>query len=209
MNKRNKPLKDFNQIVDKKIRAALVRTIELKWWTQVKTSTAADYNGAIYDLSLVAQGDTDQTRDGDRLRLESIEFRLDVQANVLLSLFRVVIFQYFGADTPIVSNVFLTVGQAEIVHAPIHKDIFASKGGALGRVLHDEVLQVDSNGTVALGTAKRLLHVMLKGGFRPNVQFQNTTTTGTNKIYVAVCSDRVTTSLPLFRFYSELRFTDA
>jgi len=208
-HKNQRKAQDLNQIVEKKVKAALIKNVELKSWTQVKTSTAADYDGICFDLSLVAQGDTDATRDGDRIHLKKIRFSIDVFANVLPSIVRVIIFQWFGADVPGPATVLTLTFQAEIIHSPIEIDAFSGQGGGRGVILHDSLLQVDSNGTVGVGTAPRTLVKTITGGFKPNCQFATGTTVGTNHIYVLLASDRKTTNMPLYRFYSQIRYTDA
>jgi len=206
----NKRSPNLNSLVDRKIKSALFKNIEVKQWTQIKTSTAVDYDGVVYDLSLVPQGDTHGTRDGDRLHITYIRFSIDVYANVLPSIIRVVIFQWFGTDVPTPSVVLLTVAQAEAVHSPHETDSFPRNDpNGRGRVLADHLLQCDSNGTVPLGTAPRTWVTEITNGFRPNMQFTTGTTGGTNHIYIMLCSDRKTTNVPLFRFYGELEFTDA
>lgn len=197
-------------MVDKKIKSALFRTTEAKQWTQIKTSTAVDYDGVVYDFTLVPQGDTHASRDGDRLHLKYIRFSIDVIANVLPAIVRVVIFQWFGNDVPAAATVLVTVGQAEAVHSPHETDAFPRNDpNGRGRVLVDQLLQCDSNGTVGLGTAPRTWVKEIKSGFKPNLQYFAGTTAGSNHIYILLCSDRKTTNVPLFRFYSEVEFTDA
>lgn len=207
---RSRRTPNLDSLVDKRIKSVLFNRTEVKQWTQIKTSTAADYGGVVYDLSLVPQGDTHGTRSGDRLHLTYIRFSIDAIANVLPSIVRVVLFQWWGTDTPTPSVVLLTINQAEIIHSPHETDSFPRNDpNGRGRVLADKLIQVDSNGTVGLGTAPRTWVIEMTSGFKPNMQFTTGTTGGTNHIYVLLCSDRLTTNLPLFRFYGELEFTDA
>lgn len=203
INKKNR-ITNLNSLVDKKIEKALNKNIETKYWTQIKTATTADYTGTVWDLSLAPEGYTDTSRNGDRLHLKKIILRLDWLASSVPTVVRVIIFQWFGSDVPTISKVLLTTAQAEIVHSPYFRDYFPGDSGGSGFILKDFVMALDVN-----ATAPRLIHSEITGGFRPNLQYTAGTTAGTNHIYVAICADRTSTTLPTYRFYGQLFFTDA
>lgn len=208
---KTKKSQNINQLIDKKINNALSRNVELKWFSQIKTSTTSDYNGAVWDLCLVPQGDTDITRDGDRIHLKVFRFKCDwINASTSNpSIGRVIIFQWFGADVPTAAKVLLLVGQAEAVHSPYERDYFSLNGGESGIILKDIILQLDGNGSTNQGFCPRLINLEMKSGFRPNMQYVSGSTAGSNHIYALTITDKVTSNLPSFRFYSELNFTDS
>lgn len=131
------------------------------------------------DVSAVAQGTTDTTRTGDRLKLRSLEFRIQLQdLRTTLSVdgmnvVRVVFVQWFPSGTPNSSDIFSAVANT-----------------CLGFYAHDtrQMYKILWDKTYALtGATSRNFH--LAHGtiyFKKNnmIQYSGGGTTGTNKIYM-------------------------
>jgi hypothetical protein len=199
--------RNLNQLVDKKIKRALQKTMEKKWFTSIATSASVDYSGTIASRSAITQGDADNTRDGDQANLRSFELRYDTLANVLVSILRCVIFQWHPPTSlaaPVIGNILIVNGQAEAVHSPYSVD-YAQHF----TVLYDKTHYCDTNGTIGQGIAPRVFVTKITSGFKPKMEFIAGASTGSNQIFTLFISDRASTNMPLVRSVTMTRFDDA
>jgi len=172
----------------------------LKFWNQVQALTTVDYSGTIADCTLVTQGDTDGTRDGDRLHLKSIRLRANCygSANTYV---RFILFQWFSVSVPTVANVLYLSGAYSAINSPHNPDKFPPDNNGEGKVLMDVVFDNNS-------TTPRLLNFYTTKFPKDSMQFTAGSTAGTNHIYLCTVSNVTSTGLPSLAWYSEFRFTD-
>lgn len=204
-NKSNKRVNNksrLNSLVDRKIERAFTRNTEQKYWTQVQSNAPASSSGTVSDLILVPQGDTDTSRDGDRIHAKSLKIRGSVAYGGAVSILRFIIFQWFGADVPTPALVLITTATADVINSPKNADSFPANGSGRGRILWDHRMQVDSG-----GISQRTFEAELKG-FKPDLQFIAGGTSGSNHVYILTVSDLAATN-PSYNFYSEMLFTDS
>jgi hypothetical protein len=177
-----------SQAPEKEIKALARRiqkeTSELKFWTVIdNTYSAISYNGTDFfqALTLVPQGDTDSSRDGDRLYLHEIRMRMNVKINTTTPVFfRVIIFQWFPNTVPQYNSILIdqhnTANAATSDYQHDTRQMF--------NILYDKLVTLD---TVAIPAVS--IDVSLEKGFRKKIQFATATTVGTNHVYVLAVSD--------------------
>lgn len=110
-----------NSIVPKKaiantVKQVMNRRTETKFWDEYEVKYAVGGAGSNYvqDLTLVPQGDTDTTRDGDKLTLTSLKLNyfIDPQSAQLDHYFRIIILQWHeltAATTPSATSILQNV----------------------------------------------------------------------------------------------------
>lgn len=86
-----------------------------------------DYNGAVYSLSSVPQGDLSYSRDGDRILPRYLSVRCHINgdnAGAMHKTFRVMIFRWWGESANAVGT------------SPVPEDILSSTGSAYAPISH-------------------------------------------------------------------------
>lgn len=176
------------------------RNVEWKIHDVTYAPTAVDTAGATQCLSLVTQGDTDLTRDGDALRASSLNLRVTVASGmtsvqVTKQAVRLVVVQWQGDsanDPPAVTDVLGDAfSQLNHNYAPQY------------RVLADELFLTDSyHATQGMNMKLKIPHQSL--------QYRAGSTSHPQGIWLFMMSDiAAATQNPTLRFTSRLNFSDA
>lgn len=173
----------------------------------------------ITDLTLITQGDDDDSRDGDQLMLKSLQFRMQLTGVVvdaaaglpvigtLSSRVRHIIIQWFPPTTPTLANV-LDTGTIAALQAP-----YEHSSSQKMRVLHDRVILVQNlsaSSTAYSSFTTRLHHYTRKLVTkipRRLLQYDTGATSGTSHIYSLLFSDNNTQS-PAANIGYRVNFTD-
>lgn len=186
--------------VAKKVVASYARrTVELKFFS-TNASLSIDVGGGLFNLSVVPQGDTDQTRDGDMLYCKGLSFNYACypsETNVM----RVIIFRWNVSNalaSPTPSSVLDNVG---FVNSPLANYVQDQRRQRLFTILYDKIHGINlDNPTV-------VRHKYIK--LRSRIAFDAATTAGKGHIFLLVVSDSGAVPHPSFNFGSKLMFTDA
>jgi hypothetical protein len=175
---------------------------ELKYASNVNaTYTSISYNGTDFlnPLTLVPQGDSDSNRDGDALKLHSIQVVFAWKVSTTTPSFvRMCIFQWKPNSVPVYANVFIDQHNTTLApftyynHDLRHQFV----------ILFDEVVEIDT-----ISHPAHLVKKIIMKGFNPNLQFSAGGTTSTNHIYAFACSD-VNAAGPQLVFHSKITYYD-
>ncbi len=201
VSKASKETKSVSKSEVKQIVKSLLKEVqELKIFISQSTGINVDYGGSIVDLSAITQGDSDVSRDGDRVQLMEWSFSYNVQVADTYNLFRVVLFQYVpdsNLGAPAVTNVIQTNGS---VNGPISyksidfvKDVY---------ILYDKLVFVDTYHPIIPN------RVLIKKFHDKQMQFTGATSR-TNGLFMMVISDSAAATHPAIQYYSTIRFTDS
>lgn len=186
--------------VKQMIKSTLKDVQELKIFI-VQTSASVDYGGTIVDMSSIAQGDSDITRDGDRIQVVEWSFRWVAYVGDVTNLFRVILFQYVpdsALGTPLVSYVIQTTGST---NSPIsYRSIDYVKNV---KILYDRTVSLDTYHPAVQSTP-----VTIKKFYDKQMQFTGATSR-TNGLFMLVISDLAAATHPSISYYSTIRFTDS
>lgn len=162
-------------------------------------STTYDYNGGLILLNNPAQGDTDQTRDGDSLKMQNLTFRGTIIKNGAANDTWVRIIILFS-DQNKIANVTdwldpAYVGSARAIEAPKDWD-----KRFYGKTLYDKTFTVNSDrqSTQYKGVIKINKHTQFEAG---------STTINTGALQMIVISNEPTNT-PTVSLVSRLSFTD-
>ncbi len=181
-------------------RAIKASTQKHYWNVHAATPVAFDESGTIVDLLKPTQGDSHVSRDGDEIRLRSMEFRYDWQFNTggtNPQPWRLLIFSYKSDDVPIISDVLLNTDTGDAVNSAFNQDNRVNY-----KILHDKRMAA-SGGSAGGGTgvffaSKKLIK---------KVTFIGAGTGGHNKIYMMALSNTSTAAdQPELRYDSTIFF---
>lgn len=178
------------------IHRELHKESEKKFWAVVRTPTSVDFSGAVYDLSLVPQGDTDSSRDGDQIEIESIDFAFNLATGDAQQLMRLLLFCWKPNNVPSVTSILLGTGSTE---APLQR--YNTDQRQQYTVLHDELFNLNTVSTPTIARQVRL-------NARRYAQFIAGSTAGTNHIYVLIVSDSGAVTHPTIAYCSKLQYFD-
>lgn len=184
--------------------STLKENMELKYYDTSDSATGIGFSGFASSLCTPAQGDTDTTRDGDRIHIERVWFHYGWSNGDNTNVVRVILFQWFPNSAPAVSDILLHTGSAQAPWSDFNWDNRQEY-----KILYDKTWYLSAyynGGAKVKGLSKPLI---IKNGFRRNLQFQAGATTGTNQIYKLILSDSGAVPNPLFNSWSRIEFTDS
>lgn len=186
------------------VQKALKKEVELKYFAIAdNTYGAVSYNGTDFFQAMcnVPQGDTDQDRDGDRLHIVNLHYRIGIKTGTTTPTFlRIVCFQWYPQSVPVYATIF--IDQHNTSNAPLTD--FNHDTRDQYHILSDDLVQVDNVAHPACCVERHI-----KSGFRPNVQYvAGSTTAMSNQLFISCTSD-VAANGPQVVLSAKLLFTDA
>lgn len=191
---------------------SLIRNVqELKYHVTNASAVALSSSPALRDISAVAQGDTDQTRDGDRLQLcGKIDFHFSLLIADTTNIIRITWFQWKPGTTPAASDIYLNGPSGAIdVYSTYSHD-----NRQMYRILSDKMYNMVGNAATAQTCNTTTTQIVRKQRInlkkvRKMVQYGGGGTDGTNKIYFFVFSDSALVTHPLITYSTKLFFRDS
>lgn len=169
--------------------------------TGINQSTVA----TLTKLSTIAQGDTDTTRDGDRLTLKSLRFSATISNSDTYNRFRVILFRWNPDDStaPVVGDILQnTAGNLLDVLLPTHLDKASNF-----HVIHDRTYTTAGNAeNAAIGINKTFYGKRLGS---KTIQYNAGGTTGFRNVWMLTVSDSGAAAHPYIYYTSLLKFTDS
>lgn len=182
---------------------------ELKYHVSQTSVLSVGAAGQIFQISDIAQGDTDQTRDGDRLMLKKFFVRGVVQYSDATNLFRLIFFQWKPATTPTIASVLLNGPSG-------NPDVWSSYTHDLRQqvnILWDKTWHLEGNASASTSplttTSQRMFKVTIARRFAKQLQYTGGTTTGTNQIWYLALSDSSAVGHPTMTMSVKFHFTDS
>lgn len=183
---------------------------ELKYFDQIYVAASLNYVPQIHQISAVPQGNTDITRNGDRLKMYKVYFRGDVTnfSADPYNRIRLIMFQWFPATLPTSGSILLP-GLSGVVDWASH---YAHDTRQEYRILYDRTYKMVGNASAATTPNTVASVVQFKGIVRvprKQLQYQAGTTVGTNQVYLMVFSDSTAIPNPGFNICYKCTFTDS
>ena len=196
-------------VVRQMIQSAIKFNDELKYADYTTTAQSIDWLGITYPLSDIAQGDSDTTRDGDRILVKNLSwsfyFRYNAQALATsCNVVRLIIYSwkpFYGDIAPTGTKILVSTGNLYSACGPYVHD-----GRNQFTVLVDQHCSLDAAGTpaVLISGSRKLDHV---------IQYKAASTTNASGgLYALVISDAVAASgiyVALAHAVVRLNFTDS
>lgn len=194
---RDEESRQVRKIARNEAEKVILRDSEIKYHN-TQYDGGIDNAGIIYDLSAVAQGDTDITRDGDRLMPTTMDLAFLLNGETHSGVSRLIVFRWFNNDTPTPSLILNTTGTSYSTVSPYYHD-YKDKFN----ILLDKSLVVSNNGKEIAQYKKRLYLAKTK-----QIQYVAGSTTGTNKLFALVIGDGILAGTPDSYLYTHMRYRD-
>lgn len=160
-----------------------------------------DNAGSIVSLSDVAQGDTDNTRNGDSLFASSLGMRYHWVGADAYNTMRLIIFQWNQDDVPSVGDILLDVGVVSSCTENYNTDQASHY-----KIMYDHTITA-TQAVTGQGYSGPFMAKKLRVP-RSKIQFNGGGTVGTGKIYYLALSDSAAASHPSLLFTSRLNYRD-
>lgn len=165
-------------------------------------SIAPDFSGNMAHLSGLTQGDTNETRTGNKIQPIYLSLRFTAEYDTVDAIIRVIILQWRDTTGPTASDVLHTTGDEQIVNSP-----YLATSSSKYKILFDRNYHVDSVGTPQIS---RKINLNLKS--RKNViRFSGSGVNDYlhNNLQILYCSnvDGLATP-PEMYFYSRVAYSD-
>lgn len=182
------------------VKRQIKKNQELKFFDLTGGADNVDYTGLTYDLVAIAQGDTDITRDGDKIMPTSMQIRMSFNIGDATNVMRLVVFRWKGydsVDAPTTAKIFQFTGSIIGPRSP-----FLHDQRSRFEVLLDELINLDAGHTMhTLNTSFALA--------KKQIEYNAGTTVGMNKLYMCVISDSGAATHPTVTFGIRTYFTDS
>lgn len=168
-------------------------------------------NGSVADLSAIAQGNTDVTRDGDELRMGKVSLTYNWISSDIYNTCRLIIFQWFedtSLSGPIVADI-LSLDATLPVYSCYNTDNAQSY-----KILFDKIETITADYIVSTGPTvyNNRAGPVRKLKFHPSrkkINFTAGSTDGSGKIYYLAITDSNSTSHPTLHLLTRINYTDS
>lgn len=177
----------------------LRKQTETKHYDRNITSTSVTDLGSIWDLQSMAQGDSDNDREGDSITAMSYQLRYSITAGDTTNLIRLIMFQWRDvANFPAASQILQSYGSSLGVLSPYKHDT-----KPLFKILVDKICSVDTDDPSVTGK------IYIGKGFFRKIQYNTPGgSTVNNGIYFLAISDSGAVTHPDIEFVSRCRYKD-
>lgn len=203
--KSNRPLSKREANLKANILKSVKRLPEPKNHYSSQALNNVGFGGNIFNLFDPAQGDTSQTREGDRCTCTHVSIRGRVASNLTAGNYnnvRVIVF-YWRHDTgeriPVVSDV-LQATYASASWTPLGPVVVGEEAKTI-QIISDRTYDVSTESNTA-----QSFHVNMK--LNKKVYFNDGATTGRNQLHLLAISDDGVSAYPQFQFISNVQFRD-
>jgi len=192
------------------VKQLILSTQEVKFIDTALYATAATTTAQQFAIASIPQGDTDSTRDGDRVKLQHLEFRFDTYlqgtggTNDFTNTVRLTFYQYrpmSSGSHPVIADIYQdsnSVAQAP-TFSPVNWDNRADF-----KILYDNRFLLSGNGPSLVGV--NVVRIPLKGSIQ---WVSGSNTVGQNQLFYIISSDSLVASHPLFNIKTRVTYTDA
>lgn len=187
------------------VRAEMAPLVEKKHFDTAFTSQAIDGTfSQFFDLSNIPQGTADTQRIGDKIYLESIQFKFMLQSPDNWSYTRVQLVQW-NEDTA-VANVSMgtTLQSATTIPRDLCSPIQIDKGSKF-KILYDKLFSQ----VLSAETQDVSFSLFKNKGFKRVIEYGNSVTSGMSHIFLLVCSNSALVPHPTIDGWARLRYRDA
>jgi len=194
----------------RQVKALIKAPMELKYQEGTITDDfGIPSSGATYQLSIIAQGDTDTERDGDQLTLSSVNVRGRVHVGDTTNKVRIIFYQWRPVSTPIISDI-LTAG---VDGSTIDTfSLYNHDKRSQFKILSDKTYVLAGFGTSASphGPAtEKYFTLTFNKKLIKKLQYTNgSATVGSNQVWYLAISDSAATPNPLLSMKVRFNFYD-
>jgi len=205
----------LNRRQKREVKTLIGRNIEKKFVEGYQTSVGIVSSGSIYNMNVPAQGDTIQSRTGDKITVTAIDLRYECIGYDTSNKMRVIVFKWMEDNASIAPNVsaILSSTYTGTVDAPLAPYNYNNQKQRDFMICYDKTHALSWNsGAAAPGNSNVVRHVRIVGKklHSKAIEFNaGAVQTGEGIYYILAISDSGVAGHPKFAFLSRTIFTDA
>jgi len=192
------------------VKQLIVSTQEVKFIDTANFALSATTTAQQFAIASIPQGDTDSTRDGDRVKLKDLEFRFDTYlqgtggTNDFTNTVRLTFYQYRPMSSgahPVIADIYQDSNA--LAQSPTMTP-FNWDNRADFKVLYDRRFFLSGNGPALVG--EQAVKIPLKG----SIQWTSgSNTVGQNQLFYIISSDSLVATHPVINIKTRVTYTDA
>lgn len=198
--KKNITKSQIATMINSALKSGVGHMIEMKYWAVTTTLTNVNSSGNIVDLSLIPQGDTDSSRDGDQCFLKKVSCRFAFWVGTASTKIRAILVQWFPNNVPSVTSILLGSASTQAPLIGYNRD-----NEPMYRVISDWTSKLIPASTDSVQVHKFVHQIPQKFA---SAQYIAGTTAGTNHLYLVTLSDVTAATLPQYEQSTRLDFYD-
>lgn len=195
--RKTKTTKSVKKIARQEATKVVMKLSETKYHDR-QFALGADFNGAVIDLSSIGQGDTDVTRDGDKILPVTLEVGFNVVGETYSGIVRLIIFRWIKDSIPVPGDIMDSLGGSYATISPYQHDLRKNF-----QVLKDKTYTVSNNGGTELRSDQYILKMAKK-----TIEYYQGGVTAKNKIYALMVGDRALATSPGMFLMTRLNYKD-
>lgn len=199
----------LNPVQRRQVKALIKAPMEHKFFDSNTSAVGVPLTAILFQISVIPQGDTDITRDGDQLMLTSIDVRGMVNVADTTNLVRLIFFQWRPNSNPALTDI-LNTGVNGIV--PDVYSMYNHDQKGQFKVLYDKTFKLAGFGTSASpsgAVSQEIFKLTLAKKLIKKLQYINGTTAGMNQVWYLAISDSTVSSDPTLTMKVRFNFIDA
>jgi len=195
-------------VTRQEVQRLIQRNTELKYQNSITANTGLSTTATMYQITNIAQGTTDVTRVGDRLKLVKSYMRGVVYCGDVSNIVRFIIFQWFPNSTPVAVDILLPGSSGAYDWTSQYNHDLRQEF----KVLYDKTWTLVGNGSAATAPYTSAYQACFQATLKPRhteLQYSGGGTTGTNQIWWMALSDSSAPTHPTIEFTFKTMYTDA
>lgn len=184
----------------KQVRKMVYAPMEKKRWPVYKQGLLISSTHVIDPLTEIAQGDGEQDRDGDAIKIVSGFIRMAFSAVDSTNILRCTLIRWRSATTPTAAEIYddTTIGANGAIFSP-----FNHNRRSLFTVLMDKFIDIENHTS---GDIQKMINVSIPP--QPKTVFDASALTGINKLYFIFSSDSTAASHPSVVYRGDINYVD-
>ncbi|AUM61975.1 capsid [uncultured virus] len=199
--------------VEKKQVVKIVRANqELKYFNSITAASGLSTTPTMFQLTNIPQGDTDTTRDGDRLKLLKFYVRGSFVFGDSTNFIRLIFFQWKPNSTPVSTSVLLPGPSGSVDYLSQYNHDLRQEY----KILYDKTFTlvsysqvgVPSNQYIPIASNSIKLFKFMRKPKSTNLQYTGGTTSGTNQVWWMAMTDSSVVPHPAIEMSVKFMFTD-
>ncbi len=132
-------------VTRKQVNAIIKKTADVGFLDTVSDDTDVTFANAPFELTLIAENDTDTGRDGQQIQLRSLQWRINTRlgaSQTVTTSVRFIIFRWFRSSAPATNSLMTLSGGIDAPISPLN--MTTSKG--FYSILHDQMFVCSASG---------------------------------------------------------------
>lgn len=174
--------------------------MERKRWPVYKEAMTISSTHFVDDLMAVPQGDTEQSRDGDAIKITQCRIKGHIIGTDASNIIRMTVIRWKPNTIPTAADIYddTTIGANGAMFSAFKhttRDSFV--------VLADKYIKVEG---ATYGNIQKMFNIYIKP--QPKTTFNGALTTGQNKLYIIWSSDSIVANHPYVTYRGDLLYLD-